>query len=149
MPRHNRLEEVKRAAASSDPVVFVHEWLLSSDPFAFRSTVGGYARFRAELAHALGVHAAQLTLVGSGQLGFSLRPDRLLRSFRRDSDLDVVIVSSEVFDRAWEDLLILVGPNERFKLNKFSPKQLGSDAIDYPKQVINRPNHVEHEIEIS
>jgi hypothetical protein len=96
----------KRAAATSTPESFVHEWLLSSNPFAFRGIVGSYAGFRAELSGLLSVHAAEMTVVGSAQLGFSLRPDQLLRRFRDESDLDVVVVSSEIFDAAWRDLLI-------------------------------------------
>src|SRR5438094_734671 len=102
------VQAAKAAAAASTPGTFVHEWLLSSNPFAFRGT-GGYAAFRAELSRFLGVHAAEMTLVGSGQLGFSLRPDQLLRPFRADSDLDMVVVSSEIFDAAWKDLLTLSG----------------------------------------
>src|SRR6266436_3510183 len=44
-------------------------------------------------------------LVGSGRLGFSLNPEHLLRSFGQASDLDVVIVSSDVFDDTWTELI--------------------------------------------
>lgn len=99
------VQTAKRAAATSKPEAFVHEWMLSSNPFAFRNAKGSYAEFRAELSQILGIHAGEMTMVGSGQLGFSLKPDQLLRRFREESDLDVVIVSSELFDAAWRDLL--------------------------------------------
>jgi hypothetical protein len=105
MPDPPEVEAAKRSAAVSPPADFVKEWLLSSNPYAFRGVAGDYARFRAELSHLLGIHAAEMTIVGSGQTGFSLRPDQLLRPFRSESDLDLVLVSSEIFDAAWRDLL--------------------------------------------
>jgi hypothetical protein len=96
--RSDEILVAKNAAAHSSPIEFVHRWLLSSHPFAFRAVDGSYPEFKAELATRLQVHAAEMTIVGSAQLGFSLNPSQLLRRFRRESDIDVVIVSSAVFD---------------------------------------------------
>src|SRR5436853_276233 len=99
------VNRAKLAAAHSVPSDFVHHWLFSSDPYAFRGAEGAYSEFRGEISTLLDVHAAEITLVGSAQLGFSLRPNQLFRAFRDESDLDVVVASSELFDGAWRDLL--------------------------------------------
>lgn len=99
------LAAAKRAAADLQPGDFVQEYLLGRYPFIFSSSGDSFATFRYEIARALQVHASDLGLVGSAQLGFSLNPDHLLRDFRGESDLDVVVVSSVLFDIAWQDLL--------------------------------------------
>lgn len=41
-------------------------------------------------------------LVGSGKLGFSIKPDAQFRPFNDQSDLDIVIVSKNLFERYWK-----------------------------------------------
>jgi len=78
---------VKIAASRETCTKFVHDWILSSSPYAFRQSNAGYSSFRLEVSGMLDVHAADICLVGSGQLGFSLNPGHLLTPFRGSSDL--------------------------------------------------------------
>ena len=48
-----------------------------------------------------------MTVVGSGRIGFSLSPEKYGVPYLPESDLDVVVVSAELFDIAWFDLLRL------------------------------------------
>ncbi len=100
----------------------MHEWVLSTTPFAFRSARGAYSAFRLEVSQLLDVHPADICLVGSGQLGFSLNPWHLLSAFDRSSDLDLVVVSSDIFDHAWRELIatqsILAAGSDRDRLRK-------------------------------
>lgn len=105
MARSPELLDRIRAAATLPPQDFVDHYLFVVSPYAFRASPAGYDDFRAELAARLGVAIDSITLVGSGRLGFSLNPEHLLRIFGPASDLDVVIVSSEVFDVTWTELL--------------------------------------------
>jgi len=43
-------------------------------------------------------------MVGSGKLGFSIAHPKRYRSFAETSDLDVAIVSPNLFDRVWEEV---------------------------------------------
>lgn len=116
------LLEHKKAAASDDCSTFVHQYILSTSPFAFRNSSRDYSAFRLEISQLLGVHSADICLVGSGQLGFSLNPNHLLREFRTESDLDLVVVSSEIFDTTWRQLVSAQGSfteeSERRRLTK-------------------------------
>lgn len=100
-----RLDDAKKDLLDHTPQQYFERWLLATTPFAFDTEDTQFAAFRRELSDSLEVHPAELFMVGSAQLGFSLHPDHLLRAFSAESDLDVVVVSPTIFDAAWRDLL--------------------------------------------
>jgi hypothetical protein len=65
-----------------------------------------------DAAHAIGDSiAAQFTVeyrdivyVGSASLGFSIKPARRYKPFGEDSDVDVAIVSRDLFERVWREI---------------------------------------------
>lgn len=122
--RHPEVLERIRDAASLAAREFIDRHLFGCSPWAFRASPAEYDDFRGELAHRLSVDAAEITLVGSGRLGFSLNPHHLLSAFGAASDLDVVIVSSATFDEAWTELIekaadiALASEEERRRLKK-------------------------------
>jgi hypothetical protein len=114
--------EIMRQAATSEPLQFVEEHVLSGSPFA--CSIDEYLSLTTELATKLNVAQPDVRLVGSAKLGFSLNPDHLLRPFGRDSDLDFVVVASELFDQASLELVAqtgeisLAGEMEKRRLRK-------------------------------
>src|SRR5207248_10751700 len=53
----------------------------------------------------LGVSAADIRVVGSARLGFSIKPGRNLKLFSDASDIDVIVINAELFDYIWIRLL--------------------------------------------
>jgi hypothetical protein len=121
---HSDLLAGMRAVVTMTPAQFVADWMFGAAPYAFRGDNGLYESFCAEIADRLAVPADQITLIGSARLGFSLNPDHLLSPFGKRSDLDLVIVSSSVFDLTWQDLIAkaeairLAGEAETRRLKK-------------------------------
>ena len=74
-------------------------------PFAFEPNPVAWGEFRAEVGHQIGVAPADMRIVGSGRLGFSLKPGKNLKAFADTSDIDLVVVSPDVFDKLWYGLL--------------------------------------------
>jgi hypothetical protein len=73
-------------------------WLSEGIPYCFRFRPAVYEGMRMWLSQKLQFHAKEITLIGSGRLGYSLSPDENLgRPFGRDSDLDLTAVSSALF----------------------------------------------------
>jgi hypothetical protein len=72
-------------------------WLSEGVPFAFSTCPALYEELRAWLAGQIGVHPKEITLVGSGRVGYSLVPRSFGRPFQGKSDLDFVVVSSRLF----------------------------------------------------
>ena len=65
-----------------------------------------YIEFKLFFANFFGVAPRNICLVGSGKTGFSLTPENNLRDFDNEkSDLDLIIVSSELFEKFWSTLL--------------------------------------------
>ena len=74
-------------------------WLTEGIPFAFGNYPVAYEEMRGWLGARLTVCPKQITLLGSGRIGFSLTRARFGRPFGHDSDLDLSIVSDTLFHR--------------------------------------------------
>lgn len=74
-------------------------WLSEGIPFAFRGKPAVYEHMRSWLASRLGVDPKDITLVGSARVGQSLSPSQLGRPFSSESDLDLTVVSPDLFNR--------------------------------------------------
>src|SRR5947207_14718730 len=70
-------------------------------PFVFETKPSSWDNFRDGLVSDLGIARADIRVVGSGRFGFSLKPGDEFRSFRDDSDIDVLIVNLSLFDHLW------------------------------------------------
>jgi len=74
-------------------------------PYVFEPRPETWDTFRDELVSGLGVSRADIRVVGSGRFGFSMKPGHSLKAFGDTSDIDVVIVNADLFDRLWLALL--------------------------------------------
>lgn len=71
-----------------------------------------YLASRLAETYGIAVATVQIWIVGSAKLGYSLAEKRLddgtclprFRAFRADSDVDVTVISSPIFDAIWSDL---------------------------------------------
>ena len=67
-----------------------------------------YIRWRHLVATELGVDPMAVQLVGSARLGYSMNPGKNFRKFHEGSDLDIAVISPELFDRAWSELRVII-----------------------------------------
>lgn len=116
------------------------EWLFQSYVVQKRAHVfaggeEGYRdemAFRAAVAQAVGVSIGEVTLVGSAQLGFSVKPGAPYRGFDQlheenarapKSDIDVAIVSRKYFDATHEAVSNFTRNFKKsWKTNKYYPE---------------------------
>ena len=79
-------------------------WVSEGIPFAFRECPALYELARAWLAVGLKVNPKEISMGGSGRLGYSLASDRWGRAYRpQQSDLDFFAVSHDLFERLRRD----------------------------------------------
>lgn len=57
-----------------------------------------------EIARNFEVEYNDVVVVGSARLGFSIKPSRRFESFGEDSDVDVAVVSTPLFERVWKEV---------------------------------------------
>ncbi len=79
-------------------------------PFVFEPSPPMWDRFRTDLSAELSVSKADITVVGSGRFGFSLRPWNNFKAYSDKSDIDVIVVDSDLFDQLWYGLLRAIYP---------------------------------------
>jgi hypothetical protein len=97
-PTKEEFVELLRARRRRD---LVDDYLGQAVPFAFESEPLVYELLRNTLAETFALTAADITVIGSGRIGFSLDPSRFGAPYSSASDIDTVIVSSDLFDTAW------------------------------------------------
>ncbi len=94
----------------------VDRWLLGGAVYAFDDKPEDAEMLASHLATKLHTAQENIRIVGSAKLGFSLSPDSFSRSFGEDSDIDVIVVDSALFDAAWHSILRWNYPHRRDRL---------------------------------
>jgi len=114
------LEEFKSHCINYKPDILVQKYLIENETFYFTEIRNGEEfEFKKDIASMLDVHLRDIVIVGSGKLGFSLKPEKdaiglyLFKEFDHDyklsnandkSDLDIAIISSNLFDKEIKNL---------------------------------------------
>jgi hypothetical protein len=83
---------------------FLEEHMFDCVPHVFAQNRGAYIVWKRELGFAIDVDPACLTVVGSAAVGCSLNPNKNLKAFDNQSDVDVAIISNYHFTVAWRYL---------------------------------------------
>ena len=84
-------------------VAIARLWLSEGIPYAFRNSPALYESVRGWLGTRLGVDPKEIHLTGSARIGQSLAPMKLGVMFGDHSDLDIFIVSQNLFERMKAD----------------------------------------------
>lgn len=92
------------AATRSDPEAAANRYLLDPTVVPVAFSAQGYTAFRTAASNRLNVPIDDITVVGSARLGFSTNPFHPGSKFSKGSDIDVVVVSADLFDLAWDHL---------------------------------------------
>ena len=79
--------------------VIAKVFLLEGTPFVFAKSPMRYMVFREQVADRFHVGYQDVCIVGSAKLGFSPSPKKFGKHFAEESDVDVVIISDELFDK--------------------------------------------------
>lgn len=82
----------------SDLIVRSH--ILSGDTHVLESVK--YVQLREDVGAHFRIDSFQVFMVGSGKMGFSIKPTRRYGEFNNESDIDLAIISPDLFQRVWE-----------------------------------------------
>ena len=104
-PCAKQLLRVMRDGGDSDQVAIARQWLSEGIPFAFKECPAVYESLRSWLSAELDIEPKSISLTGSARLGSSLstRKGKFGKPFGPDSDLDLFVVSEQLFQLMCDD----------------------------------------------
>jgi hypothetical protein len=115
MPYPTKQEFLALLRESKKHEELVEQYLLTGIPFAFKDNEASHGVLLSEIAKQLAIGQDAINVIGSGRIGFSLDPEQFGKPFSEKSDIDVAIVSDDLFDEAWMDMLRLGKAYHRLK----------------------------------
>jgi hypothetical protein len=77
--------------------VLAKVFLLEGTPYVFKASPMKYVIFREQVAERFSIGSQDVCIVGSAKLGFSPSPVKFGKKFQEESDVDVVVISEELF----------------------------------------------------
>ena len=111
------LLELKEELKIKDVYRVVKEYILNGQPVCFGGKKDVIWNLKETVSDEFGLNIKAIEIVGSAKLGFSLNPNKIGQTFNKTSDVDLLIVSSRLFDLAWNELLKL-----DFHYHRLTPK---------------------------
>ena len=117
------VSDFKAEITNSDISFMTSKWIVEKVPFIFSNNFEKYIKWKEVLARKIGVDSKAIVLTGSSSVGFSLNPEKNLRPFSDQSDIDIAIISQHYFDMSWHFLR-----NVGTKRYSYTKKE--NDAID-------------------
>lgn len=103
-PESEIFRDIVKVSSSYDLESIARLWISEGIPFAFKDCAGVYEELRFWLACRLRVNAKDITLNGSGRIGFSMAPYKYGNAFGGSSDFDMSLVDAPLFDKCAVEL---------------------------------------------
>ena len=95
------LEEFKADLVNLSSLQIIRKYFLNGGCHVLNNDQ--YFRLKEEICEHLQVEFNSVVLVGSGKVGFSIKSEKRYQSFGEESDIDVAVVSEELFQRVWHE----------------------------------------------
>jgi len=102
-PNANDIVSAARSGGNVSKTAIARLWLSEGIPYAFKDNPALYESIRTWLSNKLSVEAKDIHLTGSARLGQSLAPKKLGNVFGEHSDLDIFIISTNLFEKVKQD----------------------------------------------
>ncbi len=123
-------EEFKAILKAQSLSEIVREYIFTGEPFAFQKNPASMVKIRRHLTSRLPLAADNIFVIGSAKLGFSLNPDSYFHAFSDESDIDIAIVDTDLFDKVWLNLLDWHYPRRITGLDPINSKWAGDRKKD-------------------
>lgn len=123
-PSSEQIRDVFTNATETERQGIIRLWITEGIPFAFKDHPLIYEEVREFISKGVNVHSKEITLVGSGRIGYSLKKKVWGREFTNTSDLDFTIISNDLFTRLVFDFKKWAGDIESKKLLPHSSNEL-------------------------
>lgn len=95
------LEEFKADLKSLTAKQIVRKYILNGRCHAL--TDDKHYQLKESVCEHFNIEFNNVVLVGSGKLGFSIKSEKRFLAFGDDSDIDIAVISPELFTKVWEE----------------------------------------------
>jgi len=102
-PEASLISSVAKTGGLQARQAIARQWLSEGIPFAFKNCPGLYESIRTWLAIRLSIDPKAIGITGSAKIGQSLAPSQIGKPFSDSSDLDLFIISKNLFDKLVSD----------------------------------------------
>jgi len=85
-------------------LVIVQGFITHGSPFVFGGDDEKYFKLKQTVSQNFDLNPQDVIMIGSAKLGFSISPLKRWQPFRDESDIDIVIISPDIFDKLWKEL---------------------------------------------
>lgn len=97
-------EDIRSSIVSRSHDSVFNSEILDSVPCVFGDDRSKYREWRTVISDSLNIDSSDVVIVGSAAAGFSMSPNKNLKPFDNESDIDVAIISDRHFTIAWHYL---------------------------------------------
>lgn len=121
----SRIEVFRSELNRRSSIEIVQRHVTTGDPTIISSLQ--YVELKQRVAAQFSIHHTEIFVVGSAKLGFSIAPHKRWKAFGETSDVDVAIVSRELYEKIWHQVSFLLtrDPFVRWpRKNKYAEYQL-------------------------
>lgn len=98
----DKLASFKSDCLSLTVSEIVTKHIVLASPFAIESNI--FNQLQIEIGRHFGIHPSTIIMVGSGKLGFSIAPDKRYQPFGNESDIDIAVVSENLYRQIWQEV---------------------------------------------
>lgn len=123
-PTSQEIKDVFSNASEAERYGIIRLWITEGIPYAFKNEPLIYEEIREFISKGVNVHSKEVTLVGSGRIGYSLKKKVWGKTFTNSSDLDFTIISNELYSKLVSDFKKWVSDIESKKLKPKTENEL-------------------------
>lgn len=95
------LDEFKADLSNLTAIQIVRKHILTGGCYALSDDL--HYQLKERVCDHFKIEFNNVVLVGSGKLGFSIKSEKRFQTFGDDSDIDIAVISSDLFTKVWEE----------------------------------------------
>lgn len=95
------MEEFKRDLKNLNSLQIVRKHVFNGASYILDNA--DYYQLKEDVCEHFDIEFNDVLVVGSGKLGFSIKPQRRYGKFNNDSDIDIAVVSTTLFHEIWKE----------------------------------------------
>jgi len=98
------IDNFKADLTGLDSNQLFRKYILTGSSFALSDE--NLYQLKEEVCDHFEIEFNDIVLVGSGKLGFSIKPSKRYQEFGEESDIDIAVVSTELFQKVWKEAFL-------------------------------------------